>query len=342
MAKDGPKALLFTEKGTTSALLKSIAIDFLDVISVGQVRNKDTAVVEKFGIEKFPTLLLIPTEGEPIVYNGELNKKDMVAFLKQAGEPNPDPAPAKAKAPKADKKKKTTEKAKKADKAEKAEKAEEKVEEKVVPEPEPEESPADSTPEATQEATPEIIPIQTLVAQDDLIRNCLHPKAQTCVLALVAAWESELTAQAVSSLSKLSTKYIQGHRHLFPFYAVPNIVENSDALRKALEIGENVEIVAINARRGWWRHYKGDFSLESVEAWLDAMRMGEGKKNKLPEGIVQELPEPPAEEAPVSEGEPVAEPSVESEATQATDPEPEVETETPVAEKKEEPRHEEL
>lgn len=37
-----PKAILFTEKGTTSALLRSIAIDFLDVISVAQVRDKET------------------------------------------------------------------------------------------------------------------------------------------------------------------------------------------------------------------------------------------------------------------------------------------------------------
>src|SRR4051812_24672100 len=32
------KAILFTDKGTTSALIKSIAIDFLDVITIAQAR----------------------------------------------------------------------------------------------------------------------------------------------------------------------------------------------------------------------------------------------------------------------------------------------------------------
>ncbi|KAI9170749.1 putative protein disulfide-isomerase [Paramyrothecium foliicola] len=328
-AKPGPKAVLFTEKGTTSALLRGVAIDFLDVISVAQVRNKDTAVVEKFGIDKFPSLVLVPAEGEPIVYDGELNKKDIVAFLKQAGEPNPDPAPGKAKPAKpakADKKTKPT------DKGEKTEKVEKKAEEAK-----PEEPVEEATPESTEQAVPDIIPIKTLVTYDDLVTNCLHPKAQTCVLALVTQWGSEDTAEAIGSLSKLSTKYIQGHRHLFPFFAVPNYVEGIPELRESLEIGTEVQIIALNARRSWWRQYEGDFSLESVEAWLDAMRMGEGAKKKLPKGVAHEIPEPSdlaGEDAPT---EPVAE-SDATQATQATDPEPEVETEAPA----EEGKHDEL
>ncbi len=81
---DAPKALLFTEKGTTSALIKGIAIDFLDVIKVGQVRNKEVKAVEKFAVDKFPTLVLVPGgDKQPIVYDGEMKKKPMVEFLSQ-------------------------------------------------------------------------------------------------------------------------------------------------------------------------------------------------------------------------------------------------------------------
>ncbi|KAJ4405174.1 hypothetical protein N0V85_004737, partial [Neurospora sp. IMI 360204] len=92
------KALLFTDKGTTSPLLKSVAIDFLDVIPVGQVRNTQSKAVSTFGVDKFPTLILLPGGDAPgIVYDGEIKKDAMVKFLSQAGQPNPDPSPAKAK-----------------------------------------------------------------------------------------------------------------------------------------------------------------------------------------------------------------------------------------------------
>jgi protein disulfide-isomerase A6 len=265
------------------------------------------------------------------------------------------------------------ENAENAEKAEKAEKAEEKTTEKAeeaAPKAEAEEPVEAATPEPSEEVTPEpeVIPIKSITTHEDLVSNCLHPRAQTCVLALVAQWESEKTAQAVFSLSKLSTKYIHGKRHMFPFFSVPNFVEGIKELREALEIDENVQIIALNARRGWWRHYDGDFTIESIEAWLDAMRMGEGEKKKLPQGVAHEEPkasdfaeegagdkaaEPAKEDEvkPESEKEPETKPEAESEPevkpesetepepTQATDPEPEVETEKPVKEKVE---HDEL
>ncbi len=92
------KAILFTEKGTTSALMKAIAIDFLSVITIGQARNKEAKAVATFGVDKFPTLILLPGGDAPgVVYDGEIKKDAMVKFLSQAGDPNPDPAPAKGK-----------------------------------------------------------------------------------------------------------------------------------------------------------------------------------------------------------------------------------------------------
>ena len=305
MAAEGPKALLFTDKGTTSALLRSIAIDFLDVIKVGQIRNKEKGTVEKFGIEKFPTLVLIPAaDAEPIVYSGELKKGDMVDFLKQAGEPNPDPAPAKSKG---DKKKKGEEKA-----------SSKPAKEQSTTTAEPETSPEPSTADATaEEAAPSVIPITTVTSYDQLVEHCFQPKSHTCLLANVPSDASEAGDKAVATLSELNTKYIRNKRHAIPFYAVPADVEGTSALRTALGLKGDVEIVAVNARRKWSRQYEGDFSVESVEAWLDGIRLGQGEKKALPEELVNEATTSSVAEEAASE---------ETKATEATEPTPEAET----------------
>lgn len=298
---DKPKAVLFTDKGTTSALLRSIAIAYLDVITVGQIRNKETAAVEKFGIKNFPTFMLIPGPGQdPIIYEGEFNKKDMVEFLKQAGEPNPDPAPAKNK---------------------KKSKGKPAKEEPKKPAAEPEEAPEASTAEETPAIPePSVIPIASIMDDAMLNKECLQRSSHTCILALVPAEESEAGTKAVDSLSQLSTKYIHGKRHMFPFFSLPSNIEGGSTLRSSLELKDEVEIIAINARRSWWRQYSGDLSAESVETWVDAIRMGEGEKKKLPSGIVQqEAPEPAKEEAETETVEPV----------HGTGTEAEVETEAP-------------
>lgn len=95
---DGAKAILFSDKGTTSALLKAIAIDFLGAINVAQIRDKEKEAVEVFNVDKFPTLVLLPGDGkDPVTYDGEMKKDDLVKFLSKAADPNPDPPPKKAK-----------------------------------------------------------------------------------------------------------------------------------------------------------------------------------------------------------------------------------------------------
>ncbi|KAH6610066.1 disulfide isomerase related [Trichoderma cornu-damae] len=285
---DKPKAILFTDKGTTSALLRSIAIDFLDVISVGQVRNKETASVGKFGISSFPTFVLIPGGGkEPIPYIGELNKKDMVEFLKQAGEPNPEPSPSSAKS---GKKSSPSSKAKAASKEA----------------PKAAESSAASS-EASAAAAPEstLIDIPAIASKAELEEHCLQSKSQTCVLAFVPASASETRSKVLSSVSQLHTKYVHGKRH-FPFFSVDSNVGGAAALKEALGLSGEIELIALNARRGWWRRYEGgDFSLHGVESWIDSVRMGEGEKKKLPKEVVVEKPEA-TEEAKVETEAPAA------------------------------------
>lgn len=311
LAGDKPKAILFSEKGTTSALIRAIAIDFLDVIPIGQVRQNQKETVEKYGIDKFPTLVLFPGEGEPVVYDGALEKQGMVEFLSQAGKPNVEGAAAKGKdksksKPKADKKAKAEKKDKKPTKA---------AEEETSTASEAKEE--SSTEEPIKNAAPTDVPIKSITTQEDLAEQCLKKSSHTCVLVFTPATDSETGDKAVSSLSHLNAKYLSGKRHLFPFFSVPSDSEAAAALPKSLGLEGEVNMIAVNARRAWWRQYEGDYTLESVESWIDAIRMGEGSKNKLPKDVLGEPVKPSSS----------AEEAAPSSATQAVDPEPEIETE---------------
>lgn len=301
--ESSPKAILFTEKGTTSALLRSLAIDFLGSIKVAQIRSKESEAVGKFDITSFPTLVLLPGgEGsEPIVYEGDLKKAPMVEFLSQVAQPNPDPRQRKAAAASSKKASSTSTKKNKG---------------------KPTDSPAPEG-DATSEEKPVQVPIKEpkldqLATPEDLESMCLTSKSGTCVLTLLPETESadiELPApakEALKTVTELSHK-LAGHR--LPFYSVPATNSHAKILRSQLGLSEaTTEIIAVNGRRGWWRHFdpSGDdeFSLNSVESWVDAIRLGEGSKSKLPEGVVAEEKE--AEESveePVEESveEPVEE-----------------------------------
>ncbi|KAI0203569.1 thioredoxin-domain-containing protein [Astrocystis sublimbata] len=267
------KAILFTEKATTSALLRSLAIDYLGAISFAQIRDKESKATELFGIESYPTLVVLPGGDEDaLVYEGEMKKPAMLKFLSQIGEPNPDPAPAKSKG---DKGKNGKDKASKSTSTTTAESSEET---EVPPT-------TESKPKAAQVAPP----IPAITSAQALINECLHPKAHICVLAFAPASHGETAEKALTSLSEIALKHAQ--RRLFPFFEVHT---DNDAIAptfKGLELTGDVEVIAVNAKRGWWRHYEGDFSTASVETWIDAIRMNEGPKNKLPKAIIGEVVE---------------------------------------------------
>lgn len=311
------KALLFTEKGTTSALLRAVAIDFLGSIKVGQIRSREAAAVETFGITSFPTLVLLPGGSkDSLVYDGEMKKDPMVAFLSQVASPNPDP-PSSSKKAKASSTKKSKSKAPEStgsygdwsysvvDEDEAATAS--------APDSPPTESPEPIVPPAeTPIAVPSVPPpLAQLGAPEALFEACLGEKTGTCILALLpapATPESELPAPALaaqSSLAQLSEKHKKRQAKLFPFYEIPSINTAAKTLRNDLGLKDenDVELIAVNGRRGWWRRYsKDEFGTAEVEDWIDAIRLGEGKKEKLPEGVVKEAP------AAAEKSDPVAEP----------------------------------
>ncbi len=362
-ANDTAKAILFSDKGKTSALLKAIAIDFKGSIAVAQIRNtdKEKASLELFGITKFPTLLLLPggKEAQGIVYEGELKKDAMVKFLSQVAAPNPDPAPPKAKVTKSKSKegKKATKEKAEFESASKSHKKEDSTsaaastqKETVVSDEKPTESPSPQTDHEKPAHVPEPAPpIGIIYSKAELELQCLGPKTGTCLLVFLPETPNPLAASAIGGLSEIEWRDHLHNQKRFPFYALPRNNPEFKKVHDALKLGDEVEIVALSAKRGWWRNFpiKGDkIALEDVteerlESFIDAVRLGEGSKSKLPEGLVpEEKEEPVAAEEP----EPAAQKPLKEEPKEKTKSEDTKakETETKTEEKKTEETHDEL
>lgn len=302
-----PKAILFTEKGTTAPLVKALAIDFLGSIDFAQVRHKETAAVDKYEIEKFPTIILLQGEGVSR-YDGEINKEALTTFLSQAAAPNPDPAPRQAKAKSASTKKsksasasvssafsKSSEDHKSSDFEDYLEHASTVVLEN--------EAPSDSPlPIVENKQKPMIVPdvapsLTTLKAASDLRAKCLQADSSHCVLIMLphkVDAEADYAEDAVAALSGFATveeKYKKRKASIFPAYAVPSDNEDAGTIREALGLKPRteVDVIVLNMRRGWVKNYsKSSFDMKSIESFMDDVRFGEGSKQKLPAGFFAE------------------------------------------------------
>ena len=145
------------------------------------------------------------------------------------------------------------------------------------------------------EATPVPIPtgpepISSLETQEELAAKCLGPKTNTCVLVLLSSGDDIDSSTSLESLATLSQEHSRLGSHLFPIYGVPATNPGSSAVRKALglDTSDKPQLVAVNGKRGWWRQYDSSkgFGVSSIESWMDDIRFGDSKKNKLPEGIL--------------------------------------------------------
>lgn len=64
-------------------MYKAIAVDLKDRMHVAQVKSSESKVVERFGVSKFPTVVVIPTDGESLTYDGKIKKDELLEFLTQ-------------------------------------------------------------------------------------------------------------------------------------------------------------------------------------------------------------------------------------------------------------------
>jgi protein disulfide-isomerase A6 len=306
---DTAKAILFTEKGTTSALLRALAIEFLGTIHVAQIRNKETAAIDLFGVSKFPMLLLLPGGvQESLVYNGEMNKDSIVRFLSQIAPPNPDPAPKSAKGSPSKKPKAVKSSSSSSSPFSEASASHESAEASeaaasgstiVLENFDTAESPMPIVlPTETPITMPDSVPpISTLVTPVELASACLGPKTGTCLLALLPSQADaddtppHAAAQALKSLAEIADKHVKGKARLFPFYAVHAENEAARMLRRDLGLKPvtDLEIIAVNGKRSWWKHFSGDHTgIIPVESFIDAIIFGEGKREALPDGVISQ------------------------------------------------------
>lgn len=342
------KAILFSDKGTTGAMIKALSVDFLGSISFAQVGKKEKAAIGKYSIKKFPTIILLPGEGkDPVSHSGEMKREALVEFFSQVASPNPDPAPKKTKSSPSSKAKSATPDATASSKFSKASEAHKSSDfgdfvqdagTVILDENMPTESPLPivdhaEKPMVVEDVLPEI---PQLSSSDELTAACMGPKSGTCLLVLLPQSTDPVlpvsASQALGSFAEVAAKHSKRQAKIFPFYGIPADNPAAKKLREALGLKSEIEIeiLALNMKRKWWRSYSGAaYDVTGVESFVDAIKLGEGAKQKLPEGILAQsagepvaepspepipeaTPEPPASDEPASEAspEPVAEPSI--------------------------------
>ena len=319
---DTAKAILFSNKGTTSALTKVLATEYVGSMVFAQIRDKETKAVEMFGVTEFPTLIVLPggTE-ESAKFEGAYKKKDMNDFISQYAPSDSKVSPEKQKpmgkkSPKASKggAAKSEEEASSLSSASSSHASAEASDAAagatsitLEDESNPTESPNPvASPDAPKPAVVHNMPdpIPALIEEKYLQENCFGAKTSTCILALLPkVGDDEVlpdsSSSALASLAELADKHVKRESKLFPFYSIPSRNSASVTLRDALKLGgeKDFELVAVNARRGWWRRYSGEeFDFHSVENWVDNIRFGEGSKEVLPAALLGKEEEPVAPE----------------------------------------------
>ena len=322
------KALLFSDKGSTAALVKVLANEYATNMNFAQIRDKEEAANKMFGVTSYPTIVVLPGGSkDPVVYDGKVEKKALNEFFSQyASIYEPPKEEKKEKGSKTDKKSalsdsSTFAEASASDKSSKASEAAASATAETLEDDNLTESPKPIVDEEapTPIPVPDAVPlIDILDTYEQVQKHCLGPKTQTCVLAFLPGTIDEESEQpepnkdALVSLAKIARKHKERGDHLFPFYAVPDANPGFAALKTAIGFNDDgVQLLAINGKRSWYKQYDGEkgYGIDGVEGWIDGIRFGEGKKEKLPEGLVVEVPttEQPAADETVAAEETVAE-----------------------------------
>ncbi|KAL9001857.1 MAG: hypothetical protein Q9180_010002, partial [Flavoplaca navasiana] len=280
---DTAKAILFSDKGTTSALIKVLATEYLDRIAFAQIRNKESTANEMFGITSYPTLIVLPGgTSSPTTFSGAFSKSAMKEWLDQYASPSKSksaPKPKKEQIPLADDTEPPAAAAAQEDEAiipptpaaeseeafssasasqasEEASTAIPSTDETVDPTSQPTESP---DPNVVDDETPKPAPmpdlpppIPSLIERSLLEKTCLGPKTTTCILALLppasgpdaATLPADATA-ALASLAEIREKHNERGGKLFPFFSIPAANEGQGVLKEALKLSDkDIELVA--------------------------------------------------------------------------------------------------
>lgn len=304
---DTLKAVLFTDKGTISPLIKSVAIDFLGKITIGQIKSSEKEAAKSFGINKYPTLVLLPGgDHEGFVYEGLLKKEPITKFLSAFTPSNAESAAKAAEEAQASKKAKK-------DNAKKDKKAKNTSEKKtgtadekeriVLGEsdyanlgPEEKQKFEDAHTRARYEQAKKVAkqPVEPVFDEDTLREKCLSEKSKHCVLILLPAVAEDAKKIPIDMIDGLQAFQEITEKHQKRDANIPTYMVRPDmpivALTRAslgLKSADQFQVIVVNGRRGWWSPYlESHYSAASVEAWLDTIRMNEVTKHNIPKALL--------------------------------------------------------
>jgi protein disulfide-isomerase A6 len=80
LSSDLPKVLLFSEKAKPANLFKSLSLTFKNTLSFGMVKNTEANTVQKYNINKFPSIIVI-TSDSVSRYDGPISKNELKEFI---------------------------------------------------------------------------------------------------------------------------------------------------------------------------------------------------------------------------------------------------------------------
>jgi hypothetical protein len=77
-----PKCFLFTEKKGNPLIMKALSVAFDKKIDFGVVRSSESALVTKYKIKKFPSVMVITVgEKKQVLYSGDIKYKSLFDWL---------------------------------------------------------------------------------------------------------------------------------------------------------------------------------------------------------------------------------------------------------------------
>ena len=299
------KAILFSDKWSPSTLYKVLAMEYKDTILFAQMKDNALEARGIFGISSFPTLIVLAGGSEAAqTYGGNLKKDEIMEFLSKAStldnRGNSTETGTSGKAdPQMASEESTFSEASAAHKSSEASAAAAGAtsvvvedEPSIVESPDPNVADGDK-PVKLQEKEPSST-IETLDGAVALQEACLEPEKRLCVLLLLPEDNSgdalSSTTAALHGLATIKSKYSKSQSKLFPIYAVPFSDPTVLRLRDVFNDNSNTmpKLVAIHFKRSWWKEYSGaEITDRSIEAWIDAIKLGDGPKKPLPESFFQ-------------------------------------------------------
>ncbi|KAI8579575.1 hypothetical protein K450DRAFT_241645 [Umbelopsis ramanniana AG] len=236
-----PKALLFTDKATTTPLYKALSVDFQDRMLFGEVKSSVKRAVNEFGVNGFPTLIVLTPESGAITYGGKLKHDALYKFLEE----HAIPAPSKKKGGNSQKSKTN---------------AEEPIK------------------EAAEEPFDPAVP--RLTTQKDLSEHCLD-KSGICVIGILPTVfkEDERSASeqadAIKVMEGIKKAEHDKNGRLSPFLFQWVESELGQDIVSKFDMSQDYPtLVAVKPNKNLYRPYVGAWSDVSIRAWLDMISNG--------------------------------------------------------------------